>query len=81
MLMCLTLLSAHGAHRSWHRGPLWTVEPPLLEGQVRQSFSEPGPRFCGVLLDNAVVLYVCVSRDSGSDHSHVQLPCKAATSS
>lgn len=36
VLTCLTLLSAHGAHHSWHRGPLWTVEPPLLEGQVRQ---------------------------------------------
>lgn len=31
----LTLLSAHGAHHSWHRGPLRTVEPLLLEGQVR----------------------------------------------
>ena len=46
VLMFLTLLSAHGAHQSWHRGPLWPVEPPLLEGQVRQSFSEPGPSFC-----------------------------------
>lgn len=36
------------------------MEPPLLEGQVRQSFSEPGPSFCLVLLDNAIVLCVCV---------------------
>lgn len=35
VLTGLTLLSAHGAHRSWHRRPLWTVEPLLLEGQVR----------------------------------------------
>lgn len=60
VLICLPLLSAHGAHHSWHRGPVWTVEPPLLEGQVRQRFSEPGPSFCVVLLDNAIVLCVCV---------------------
>lgn len=35
VLTGLTLLSAHGAHHGWHRGPLWPVEPLLLEGQVR----------------------------------------------
>lgn len=35
VLTALTLLSAHGAHHRRHRGPLWAVEPLLLERQVR----------------------------------------------
>ncbi len=38
VLTGLTVLLGHGAHHSWHRGPLWTVESLLLEGQVRASF-------------------------------------------
>lgn len=37
VLTALTLLSAHGAHHRRHRGPLWAVEPLLLERQVRAS--------------------------------------------
>lgn len=35
VLTALTLLLAHGAHCSRHRGSLWTVGPLLLERQVR----------------------------------------------
>lgn len=35
VVTALSLPSAHGAHHIGHRGPLWTVEPLLLEGQVR----------------------------------------------
>ena len=41
------LLSGNGAHAVWNRGPLWTVESLLLEGQVRTS---PPQRSCEVCI-------------------------------